>query len=130
EDRVVPASTWNRATASSTANDSPTAKEPSQVPTVGGGIQVPKAPLTTSPPAAQSPAPNADPLLAQLHAHGVTWQNAKSDPGGIRLTCIVRDLQHPDIERWYEAIGPDYAAAVRGVLYQIDRAQKGQPRAQ
>jgi hypothetical protein len=126
EDPVVPASTWNRPPATPpTDNNSTAVNDPSQVPTVAGGIQVPQAP---SPPAAQTPAAAEDPLVAQLRARGVTWQKAENVAGGVRLTCIVPDPQHPEIEHRHEAVGPDYAAAVRGVLYLIDKAKKAQTR--
>lgn len=126
EEQVVPASSWDKAASAASG----TARDSSQVPTVGGGIPVPQAPPAAAPaPAAatQQPSVTEDPVLAQLRARGVTWQKADNVAGGVRLTCIVPNRQHPEVTRTYEVVGPDYPAAVRAMLFQIDREQKKQP---
>jgi hypothetical protein len=88
------------------------------------GQPPPPDPLLTQQPAPVSPPPPgqgpADPLQGQLKAHGVTWQRAENVPGGVKFTCIVPNPQNPQVSRAYEAIGPDYPAAVRAVLWEID----------
>jgi hypothetical protein len=70
-----------------------------------------------NPPPGQQP---ADPLQGQLKARGVTWQRAENVAGGVKFSCIVPNPQNPQVSRAYEAIGPDYPAAVRAVLWEID----------
>jgi len=62
----------------------------------------------------------ADPLQSQLKARGVAWQRAENVAGGVKFSCIVPNPQNPQVSRAYEAIGPDYPAAVRAVLWEID----------
>jgi len=125
EDPIVPASSWDKgqpagATTSSGATSLP-------VPSVAAGIQVPQ-PSAAAPPAApvagSQQQPVNDPFLDQLRARGVTWQKAQNVAGGVSFSCIVPNRHNPEVTRTYEAIGPDYPAAVRAVLWKIDKDQK------
>jgi hypothetical protein len=82
-------------------------------------------PLLTQQPAAVSPTPPGqqmenDPFQAQFKARGVTWRKAENVAGGVRVTCTVPNPQNPQVSRAYEAIGPDYPAAARAVIWEID----------
>jgi hypothetical protein len=100
---VVPAATWNNG-------------QPPPPPLSNPQLTQQTSPANPLP--GQPPPP--DPLQAQLKAHGVAWQRAENVPGGVRVTCIVPNPQNQQISRTYEAIGPDYPAAARAVLWEID----------
>ena len=61
---------------------------------------------------------------SQLRARGISWQKAQNVEGGVRFSCIVPNRHNPEVTRMYEAIGPDWAAAVRAVLWKIEKDQK------
>lgn len=128
---VVPASNWDKGKQapapdplltqpSTTANTTPT-QPPRQGltwPDVNWAANPPPQPAAvTPPPPGQAP---IDPLQAQLKSKGVTWQRAENVAGGVKFTCIMPNPQNPQTSRAYEAIGPDYPAAVRAVLWEID----------
>jgi len=99
---VVPATNWDKG----------------QQPPPPAGLATQQQPAAVvPPPPGQAP---VDPLQGQLKAHGVTWQRAENVAGGVKFTCLVPNPQNPQVSRAYEAIGPDYPAAVRAVLWEID----------
>jgi hypothetical protein len=132
EDPVVPASSWARAPEKVPGNAAPaqaaapsTAGEATPVPTVSG-INIPQPPVsrTAAPAAAPQQALAEDPLLTQLRSHGITSQKNQNVEGGVRFSCMVPNRQNPEVARMYEAIGPDWHAAVRAVLWKIEKDQK------
>jgi hypothetical protein len=108
---VVPASNWDKGQ-----------KPPQSDPLLTQ--QPPAGPPPGQQPAAVNPLPPgqppADPLQVQLKSRGVSWQRAENVAGGVKFSCLVPNPQNPQVSRAYEAIGPDYPAAVRAVLWEID----------
>jgi hypothetical protein len=78
-------------------------------------------PAVATAPTAAPPGGAPDPFDAQLKARGVTMRRADNVAGGVKFSCLVPNPQNPNVSRVYEAIGPDYASAVRAVLWKIDQ---------
>ena len=127
---VVPASNWDKNQQPPppdpllTQQTNPANPPPGQPPTdLRQGLTWPTLNWATNPPPPSSPPPGqppADNLQNQLKARGVAWQRAENVAGGVKFTCIVPNPQNPQVSRAYEAIGPDYPAAVLAVLWEID----------
>ena len=131
---VVPASNWdNKGQQTPTADPLLTQQPAAANPPAAGnqptnnrpGLTWPNVNLGSNPPPAAAPAAQnnaapADQLQSQLKSRGVTWQRAENVAGGVKFSCIVPNPQNPQVSRAYEAIGPDYPAAVRAVLWEID----------
>jgi hypothetical protein len=73
-----------------------------------------------APPAAKIPATYEE-LQQELKKRGVTWQGQETTDQGVKFTCSIADPQNPNRQRVFEAVGPDYVAAIQLVLQQIDR---------
>ena len=102
------------------AGNQPTNNRPGLTwPNVNLGSNPPPAAAPVTPAATNNAAP-VDQLQSQLKSRGVTWQRAENVAGGVKFSCIVPNPQNPQVSRAYEAIGPDYPAAVRAVLWEID----------
>jgi hypothetical protein len=88
------------------------------VPAVPAVQAVPANPV--APPAGNPPPGTYDLLQEQLKARGVTSQRVEITPAGAHVVCIVPNVNNPNLQRIFEATGPDPASALRAVIVQID----------
>ncbi len=66
---------------------------------------------------------------AQVEARGATWQRLETwgEAGEWKFSCSVPNRQNPSVRRFYEARANDRLSAMRAVLEQMDREQRGSP---